>query len=611
MTSGIVTIHILICIDVGWMTYFTARTTEDIVEVTTLDGEGKVAVDIGLVAATVDAVDGCHTAFDSGVQVTDNLGLVTAGKELLNIFGAVLVVVDSGAHGTAKSALLITTSEELANDTGTDGEVGATVTDTGRLALAVTAAEDAVEAATVDRGFHTVGIGSVATAKDFLNGIVAVVDNNDSALGTLRAFQRILNRLIAGLVATAEDLVDGEVLALAGSGSGGVVNRRGGMLGFPDVNIDIAKRSTRLIVGAVDIVANDHRVALLVHGTNLDIGVAVGGEGGVATHGGFLAAAKDVVGHGAFLNGSRGGAIDTAGDKVGSRTGSDAGQVHSVVGRGLVGAIAATEDTTKAVSHGVVAIKLRGANLHLFTRDVDLSVPPYGTHLAATKHGGTDAGITRDINLCTFRPGQTGPDGVDVAVEEGETSHAAAIDVATDEVRRTIVSVDSLSADSTAGDIDSDMAVGFVVVVNELTVVGIGGGDEMRTHGGQTTAAIDGAQHGATADIDNNITADNTRREHGASESAATAKDVAVHIRLALGTDDSVIADSHHNIAEDMTILAAAEDGAIDDTATDIDHDATHGVPFVEEVARFALTGTEEIAGDRMVLNLGDGTRHA
>ena len=158
-----------------------------------------------------------------------------------------------------------------------------------------------------------------------------------------------------------------------------------------------------------------------------------------------------------------------------------------------------------------------------------------------------------------------------------------------------------------------------------LSIVGVGGrgtregrGHEVGTHGGQTAAAVDGAQHGAAGDVDGDASAHDTCREGLAAESTAAAEDVAIDIRGAEGTNlggymigfRGVVADVHLGVAHHVAILAAAEDRAVDPAAGDVDLGGNHIGPVVEEDALVALTGTEEVAGDRVRGNLVEGARH-
>ena len=59
-----------------------------------------------------------------------------------------------------------------------------------------------------------------------------------------------------------------------------------------------------------------------------------------------------------------------------------------------------------------------------------------------------------------------------------------------------------------------------------------------------------------------------------------------------------------------MAVLGAAEDGAIDGTSCDFHVGITHVVEEIELGTGIALTTTEEVAGDGVVLDLCIGTRH-
>ena len=57
-----------------------------------------------------------------------------------------------------------------------------------------------------------------------------------------------------------------------------------------------------------------------------------------------------------------------------------------------------------------------------------------------------------------------------------------------------------------------------------------------------------------------------------------------------------------------MTILTATEDGAVDDTACDIDFSLLNIGPCIEVRSLIALTCTKEIAGHGVIGNLSQGT---
>ena len=59
-----------------------------------------------------------------------------------------------------------------------------------------------------------------------------------------------------------------------------------------------------------------------------------------------------------------------------------------------------------------------------------------------------------------------------------------------------------------------------------------------------------------------------------------------------------------------MTILTAAEDGAVDDTARDVNIDVLDVGAHVEVYTLVALTATEEVAGYGVSSNLIQRTRH-
>ena len=59
-----------------------------------------------------------------------------------------------------------------------------------------------------------------------------------------------------------------------------------------------------------------------------------------------------------------------------------------------------------------------------------------------------------------------------------------------------------------------------------------------------------------------------------------------------------------------MTILTTTEDGAVNGTASDIHNGILYIGLFIEEYTRVTLTRTEEVAGDRVFVNLTECTRH-
>ena len=93
-------------------------------------------------------------------------------------------------------------------------------------------------------------------------------------------------------------------------------------------------------------------------------------------------------------------------------------------------------------------------------------------------------------------------------------------------------------ADDTTGDVDGNEAVvGIVAGGNNFSVVSVINRHEIGSHGGQTSTAVDGAQHGATGDIHVDVAADDTGRLDYATESAATAENIAVDIGGAKGAN--------------------------------------------------------------------------
>ena len=108
----------------------------------------------------------------------------------------------------------------------------------------------------------------------------------------------------------------------------------------------------------------------------------------------------------------------------------------------------------------------------------------------------------------------------------------------------------SAATDGAAADVDGDVAIRFTTsIVMQLTIFFIFRIGEEEPHRSQTTAAIDGAEHGAASDNHIGIAAHGSRRECLTAEATAAAEDVAVHVRGTPGTNLGTITDVHLCIA--------------------------------------------------------------
>ena len=211
--------------------------------------------------------------------------------------------------------------------------------------------------------------------------------------------------------------------------------------------------------------------------------------------------------------------------------------------------------------------------------------------------------------------------GVDI-VKLHNTAHTAGEDIAA----RGVVAVVGIRlpvvADGAARDVDSDSAV--VSAVNHLAVFArVGGRHEEGTHRGQTAAAVYGAEHDAAVDVQVDVAAHHTCGEGLARETTTATEDVAVQVRTARGADDGIIIglrvvserispiDLHRDVFKHVAVLAATEDGAVNDAALHRNLSLLDVGPGVEFFARVALACTKEVTGDRMELNLVDSARHA
>ena len=120
---------------------------------------------------------------------------------------------------------------------------------------------------------------------------------------------------------------------------------------------------------------------------------------------------------------------------------------------------------------------------------------------------------------------------------------------------------------------------------------------EIATDGGQSATTVDGAKHGAACDVYRHVAAHTARRKGIAREATTTAEDVAIHVAGAPGADIDIATNGQIHIAQHVTVLTAAEHGAVDAAAGDLHLYLAHIGVHVEIHDLVALTGTEEVAG--------------
>ena len=87
-----------------------------------------------------------------------------------------------------------------------DLQVRTTMFDVSCRELTVTAAEDTVEATTIDNRLYAVCRSRVTTAKDIFDGVIATIYMNCGPLGRCRTTSLIKYGTIIGISATAEDV---------------------------------------------------------------------------------------------------------------------------------------------------------------------------------------------------------------------------------------------------------------------------------------------------------------------------------------------------------------------------------------------------------------------
>ena len=267
-----------ISFDIGSHLFVAFRTAIHHLELSSIDGQRKVAIDSTQTATGIQLgilIRGCGAGHGVAL-VAIGVGMVTrteVGLDKIITAARRDIIVVFHCRTRCHLSLTVTLIEDISESTALDGDVDTAIADVGRNHHAVTATEELVETSAFDHANSAVGIGSVTAAEDLLDGILATIDVHTSSF---LAAGRITLRSVVSLVATAQHIVDGIVAGVEVIVGGQVRNC---MRRAIDVDGDIALRRTIEVVAAVDIavVGRHDRVAIEV-GTCL---FRVDGEGGV------------------------------------------------------------------------------------------------------------------------------------------------------------------------------------------------------------------------------------------------------------------------------------------------------------------------------------------
>ena len=165
-----------------------------------------------------------------------------------------------------------------------------------------------------------------------------------------------------------------------------------------------------------------------------------------------------------------------------------------------------------------------------------------------------------------------------------------------------------------------------VVIVFELSVGVVGSRRKAYTHRCQTATAIDISKHRTVRDVDSDIAAHTTGCQSRTRVTAATTKDVTIHvggtrasnlqlfaigreglttvagITIAIEVDFYDATDVGHGVRYDVTVLTSTECGAEDAGCARDVHFGLYDIgPCVEEDALVTLTCSEEVTGHGML----------
>ena len=151
---------------------------------------------------------------------------------------------------------------------------------------------------------------------------------------------------------------------------------------------------------------------------------------------------------------------------------------------------------------------------------------------------------TTDVNLCQFHYSQLRPQWIQVTIKQRDTTHAATEYITTNRVRIFISC--SRSTDSTASDINGDMAIGWVAIsscfIFQLTIrITSWFMVQIYTYRCQTTTAIYGAQHRTSANSHRHITTYGTCQQAFTRVTTTTTEYVTIYIRSTGGSNSAIV----------------------------------------------------------------------
>ena len=158
------------------------------------------------------------------------------------------------------------------------------------------------------------------------------------------------------------------------------------------------------------------------------------------------------------------------------------------------------------------------------------------TELTAAIHTAFDDSVAFDGQVGLLHLGQVRPDGVDITVEQGDTSHTSGKHVTANETFAEVGMMDGfvVVADDTATDVDGDdtvlVAVLHVAIVWVRIAIRKCRAGKLSTDRSQTATTVDGTEHLAATDVDVDVAAHRTCGESLARETTTCTEDVTVHV---------------------------------------------------------------------------------
>ena len=181
------------------------RTSIDIAIRATIDIKSDIFVDGSEVGAAVDLLNIIVTTVDSQCSTGARSDVTAAEEATDDVFASAATlridIVDTEVDST-NSAIDIGTAENGVDEATVDA-CGGCAGDIGLTFLPIATAEEAVDTATIDHEVVVLGTGSIATAEEVLDGILLAVVDGDigGAIGRIRS--------MGGQVATAVDGTEG------------------------------------------------------------------------------------------------------------------------------------------------------------------------------------------------------------------------------------------------------------------------------------------------------------------------------------------------------------------------------------------------------------------